>query len=206
MVPLLMLIFLFTGVAYGISAKTIRNDRDIAKMMSESVSVMGGYIVLAFMAAQFVAYFSWSNLGIILAIKGASALTAIGFTGIPLLIAFVAVSSFINLFIGSASAKWAVMAPVFIPMLMLMGYSPEVVQAAYRVGDSSTNMITPLLPYFPVIIAFAQKYDRKAGIGTLISVMLPYSIAFFVSWVAMLIVWLTVGLPLGPGAPLGYSR
>ncbi|HWV57669.1 MAG TPA: AbgT family transporter, partial [Longimicrobiales bacterium] len=118
---------------------------------------------------------------------------------------FILVSAFINLFIGSASAKWAVMAPVFVPMLMLMGYSPELTQAAYRVGDSVTNIITPLLPYFPVVIAFAQKYDRKAGIGTLISTMLPYSVAFLIAWGVMFALWYFLGIPLGPGAPMTYD-
>ncbi|HWV56641.1 MAG TPA: AbgT family transporter, partial [Longimicrobiales bacterium] len=118
---------------------------------------------------------------------------------------FILVSAFINLFIGSASAKWAVMAPVFVPMLMLMGYSPELTQAAYRVGDSVTNIITPLLPYFPVVIAFAQKYDRKAGIGTLISTMLPYSVAFLIVWGVMFALWILLGIPLGPGAPMTYD-
>lgn len=204
-VPLLMILFLIAGIAYGIAAKTIRSDRDVAGMMSESVALLGAYIVLAFMAAQFVAYFNWSNLGIILAIKGASTLQALNFTGVPLLISFVIVSSFINMFIGSASAKWAVMAPVFIPMLMLMGYSPELVQVAYRVGDSSTNIITPLLPYFPVVIAFAQKYDPRAGIGTLISSMLPYSVVFMIGWLIMLTVWVLAGWPIGPDAPMNYT-
>jgi aminobenzoyl-glutamate transport protein len=168
------------------------------------VAVLGSYIVLAFAAAQFIAYFNWSNLGLILAINGADGLRAIGFTGIPLLLSFVLVAAFINLFIGSASAKWAVMAPVFVPMLMLTGYSPEVVQAAYRVGDSTTNIITPLMQYFPVIIAFAYRYDRRTGIGTLISMMLPYSIVFLIGWMAMFAAWLFLGLPFGPGAPVEY--
>jgi aminobenzoyl-glutamate transport protein len=203
-VSLLMLLFLFTGIAYGIAARTIRSDKDVANMMAESVAILGAYIVLAFMAAQFVAYFNWSNLGLILAINGANGLNAVGFTGLPLIISFVIVAGFINLFIGSASAKWAVMAPVFIPMLMLMGYSPELVQAAYRVGDSTTNIITPLMQYFPVIIAFAQKYDPRAGIGTLISAMLPYSIVFMIGWLIMLSIWMLAGIPLGPDAPMHY--
>lgn len=203
-VMLLMLLFLAMGIAYGVIAGTIKSDRDVARMSSEGVAVLGSYIVLAFAAAQFIAYFNWSNLGLILAINGASTLKAIGFTGIPLLLSFVAVSAFINLFIGSASAKWAIMAPVFVPMLMLTGYSPEVVQAAYRVGDSTTNIITPLMQYFPVVIAFAYRYDRRTGIGTLISMMLPYSIVFFIGWTLMLAAWLLFGLPLGPGAPVEY--
>jgi aminobenzoyl-glutamate transport protein len=203
-VTLLMLMFLLMGLVYGIVAGTIKSDRDVALMSSEAVAVLGSYIVLAFFAAQFIAYFNWSNLGLILAINGASGLQAVGFTGMPLLLSFVVVSAFINLFIGSASAKWAVMAPVFVPMLMLMGYSPEATQVAYRVGDSTTNIITPLMQYFPVIIAFAQKYDRESGIGTLISAMLPYSIVFMIGWLIMLAVWIGFGIPLGPGAPMNY--
>lgn len=204
-VMLIMLLFLVMGIAYGLAAGTIRSDKDVANMSSEGVAVLGSYIVLAFAAAQFIAYFNWSNLGLILAIQGADGLKAAGFTGLPLLLGFVVVAAFINLFIGSASAKWAVMAPVFIPMLMLTGYSPEVVQAAYRVGDSTTNIITPLMPYFPVVIAFAQKYDKKTGIGTLISAMLPYSIAFLAGWVVIFAIWVGLSLPLGPGAPLHYQ-
>jgi aminobenzoyl-glutamate transport protein len=205
LVPLIMIVFLLTGLAYGISAKTISTDKDVAKMTSETMATMGAYIVLAFVAAQFVAFFSWSNLGVITAVTGADTLKALGLTGIPLIISFVLVSAFINLFIGSASAKWAIMGPVFVPMLMVMGYSPELVQAAYRVGDSTTNIITPLLPYFPIIVAFARKYDNKVGIGTLISTMLPYSVAFLVVWLLMLIGWILAGIPLGPDAPLTYT-
>jgi aminobenzoyl-glutamate transport protein len=203
-VPLLMILFLVTGIAYGVVAGTIKSDKDVALMSSDGVAVLGSYIVLAFAAAQFVAYFNWSNLGLILAIQGASGLQALRIEGLPLLLGFVVVAAFINLFIGSASAKWAVMAPVFVPMLMLMGYSPEVVQLAYRIGDSTTNIITPLMQYFPVIIAFAQKYEPKTGIGTLISSMLPYSIVFMIGWLIMMTVWVFFELPVGPGAPLRY--
>lgn len=203
-VMILMLLFLVMGIVYGRTTGSIRTDRDVARMSSESVAVLGSYIVLAFAAAQFVAYFNWSNLGLILAVQGATTLKAAGFTGIPLLLAFIVVSAFINIFIGSASAKWAVMAPVFVPMLMLMGFSPELTQAAYRVGDSSTNMVTPLLQYFPVVIAFAQKYQKDAGIGTLVAMMLPYSVAFIVCWSLFFAAWLLIGFPLGPGVPLVY--
>ncbi|MBM4182724.1 MAG: AbgT family transporter [Gemmatimonadetes bacterium] len=204
-VPILMASFLVLGVAYGVAAGTIRSDKDVAKMSAQGVSVLGSYIVLAFFAAQFIAYFNWSNVGLIIAINGAEGLQAIGLSGTPLLLGFILVTASINLFIGSASAKWAIMAPVFVPMLMLLGYSPELVQAAYRVGDSSTNIITPLMQYFPVIIAFAQKWDRRSGIGTLISAMLPYSVVFLIGWGLMFTVWVTLGLPLGPGAPLEYT-
>lgn len=203
-VAILMIVFLLMGLAYGMTTGSIKSDRDVAAMSSEGVALLGSYIVLAFAAAQFVAYFNWSNLGIILAIKGAGGLQAAGITGVPLLVSFIVVAAFINLFIGSASAKWAVMAPVFVPMLMLMGFSPELTQAAYRVGDSTTNIITPLMQYFPVIIAFAQKYDKDAGIGTLIAVMLPYSVVFLLGWGLFFALWMVAGVPLGPGAPLEY--
>jgi aminobenzoyl-glutamate transport protein len=205
MVPLLMLLFFVPGLVYGLMAGTVKDDKAVEKMTGDTMATMGAYIVLAFVAAQFVAYFSWSNLGLIMAVKGAEFLNWIGIGGLPLILGFVFVSAMLNIFIGSASAKWGIMAPVFVPMLMQMGYSPETVQVAYRVGDSVTNIITPLLPYFPIIIAFAQKYDRKSGLGTLISAMLPYSIAFGLAWTVMLVVWVSLGVPLGPDAPLFYD-
>lgn len=185
------------GLAYGIAAGTIRNDRDALKGMSKSMSTMGHYLVLVFFAAQFVAYFNWSNLGLLFAVKGAEVLRASGLGGIPLLLAFVLLAALINLVIGSASAKWAVMAPIFIPMFMLLGYPPELVQAAYRVGDSCTNIISPMMSYFALIIAFFQKYDPRAGIGTLVATMLPYSVIFLIAWSALLVVWVSAGWPLG---------
>ena len=199
-VPIIMLLFLIPGIVYGVVARTLNSDRDLASALTNSMSSMGYYIVLAFFAAQFVAYFGWSNLGLILAIQGAGFLESTGFTGIPLAIAFILVTGFINLFIGSASAKWNIMAPVFVPMLMLLGYSPEFTQLAYRIGDSTTNIITPLMPYFPVIVAFGNKYDSKLGIGTLIATMLPYAVAFLVGWTIFLILWFVFGLPIGVGA------
>ena len=160
-VAIMLFVFLLPGLAYGMVTKSIKSDKDVAKMTADSMASMGGYIVLAFVAAMFVAYFNWSNLGIIFAIFGAQSLTAIGFTGIPLMVAFVITASIVNIAIGSASAKWALMAPIFVPMLMLMGFSPELTQAAYRIGDSYTNILTPLLPYFPLVVTFAQKYDKE---------------------------------------------
>lgn len=190
------------GLAYGIGAKTIRNDNDVIKGMSKSMETLGSYIVLVFFAAQFVAFFNWTNLGLIVAVEGANLLKSSGLGPIPLLISFIIISAFINLFIGSASAKWAIMAPVFVPMFMLLGYSPELIQAAYRVGDSVTNIISPMMAYFALIIAFVSKYVPKAGIGTLIATMLPYTITFFIVWVLLFIVWFLLGLPVGPGAKL----
>jgi aminobenzoyl-glutamate transport protein len=205
LVPIMFIIFFVAGLVYGIVAKTIRKDKDVTDMTAKSMSTMGMYIVIAFVAAQFVAYFNWSNLGSVLAVKGSEGLNAIGFTGIPLLVAFILIASIVNLVMGSASAKWALLAPIFVPMLMLMGYSPEVTQAAYRIGDSYSNILTPLLPYFPLVIVFAQKYDKSTGIGTLISMMLPYSIAFMVARIPMFIVWVWLGIPVGVEGPIYYE-
>lgn len=190
------------GLAFGIGAKTIKSDNDAIKGMNKSMETLGSYIVLVFFAAQFVAFFNWTNLGMIVAVEGANFLKSSGLGPVPLLISFIIISAIINLFIGSASAKWAVMAPVFIPMFMLLGYSPELVQAAYRVGDSVTNIISPMMSYFALIIAFVTKYEPKAGIGTLIATMLPYTFAFFIIWVVLFIVWFILGLPVGPGAKM----
>lgn len=205
LVPTLMLFFLIPGIAYGYGAKTIANEKDICNMMGKAMSTMGGYLALAFAASQFIAYFGYTNLGTILAVKGADTLEAIGFTGFPLILAFIVLTGFINLFMGSASAKWAIMAPVFIPMLMRLGFSPEFTQAAYRIGDSTTNIISPLMSYFAVIVAFAQKYDKKAGMGTLISTMLPYSLFFMMGWIVLLLIWYFLGLPIGIGASMFYT-
>lgn len=205
LVPIMFIVFLVAGLVYGIIAKTIRNDKDVSDMAAKSMATMGLYIVIAFVAAQFVAYFNWSNLGSVLAVKGSDGLKTIGFTGAPLLVAFIIVSSIVNLVMGSASAKWALLAPIFVPMLMLMGYSPETTQAAYRIGDSYSNILTPLLPYFPIVIVFAQKYVKNVGIGTLIAMMLPYSIAFALVRIPMLIAWIYAGLPLGIEGPIYYN-
>lgn len=193
---------LVLGIAYGIGAGTIKKDSDIIKGMDKSMETLGSYIVLVFFAAQFVAFFNWTNLGMIVAVEGANLLKSSGLGPIPLLIAFIIISAIINLFIGSASAKWAVMAPVFVPMFMLLSYSPEVIQVAYRVGDSVTNIVSPMMSYFALIIAFVGKYDKEAGIGTLIATMLPYTVTFFIIWTLMFIVWFALGIPVGPGAPM----
>jgi aminobenzoyl-glutamate transport protein len=190
------------GIAYGLGARTIRSDSDVVKAMGKSMETLGTYLVLVFFAAQFVAYFNWTNLGLIVAVKGAELLRASGLGTIPLIISFVFISATINLFMGSASAKWAIMAPVFVPMFMLLGYTPEFTQAAYRIGDSTTNIISPMMSYFALIVAFVARYDKKAGIGTIIATMLPYSITFLVVWTLLLIVWILLGLPVGPGAGL----
>lgn len=200
----ILLMFFIPGLVYGIIVKTIRNDKDVAKHLGKSMSTMGSYIVLVFFAAQFVYFFNYSNLGIIFAIKGAHTLQSVGLTGVTLIVAFVLLSAFINMFMGSASAKWAIMAPVFIPMLMLIdpAYHPGLTQAAFRIGDSVTNLITPMMSYFALIVTFAEKYDEKYGIGTIISTMLPYTIMLTLAWLSLLIIWMLTGLPLGPDGPL----
>lgn len=197
-VAIIFLAGALSGIAYGIAAGTVKNENDVLKGMGKSMETLGGYLVLVFFAAQFVAYFNWTNLGLIFAVKGADALKASGLGGIPLMLGFVGLSAVLNLFIGSASAKWALMAPVFVPMFMLLGHSPELTQAAYRIGDSSTNIISPMMSYFALIIAFFQRYDRSAGIGTLVATMLPYTVAFMLVWSVMLIVWMLAGWPFGP--------
>ncbi len=202
---LITLLFAFPAVMYGIWTGQVKNDKDVARMAAAAMATMGAYIVLAFVAGQFVAYFNWTSLGAVSAVKGADVLKDIGLVGPTLLIGFLIVSSIMNIFVGSASAKWAFMAPIFVPMLMQMGFSPELTQVTYRVGDSITNIITPLMPYLPIIIVFAQKYDKKAGMGTIIAAMIPYSVVFGIFWTIVLLIWFFTGIPLGPGAATFYA-
>ena len=204
-VPLITIIFFVPGIVYGKITGSIKNDKEAAKMMGDSMRDMGPYIVLAFVASQFLAYFNWSNLGIVLSVKGAESLKAAGLTGIGLIVGFIVISSLINIFVGSASAKWAIMAPIFVPMFMLLEFDPALSQMAYRIGDSITNPLTPLLPYFPILLAFAKKYDKNVGMGTMISNMLPYSVVFFVMWTLLLIVFMLFNIPLGPGGGIYYT-
>ena len=193
------------GIVYGYTVGTFRKSSDVIDGMSNSFKSLVSFLVLVFFAAQFVAWFQWSNLGVLLAINGADLLQSLNIGLIPLVIIFIIFSGFINLFMGSASAKWAIMGPIFIPIFMLLGYSPELSQAVYRVGDSITNIISPMMSFFALIIVYFQKYDKKAGFGTIMANMLPYSIAFFIGWVLLLIVWILFSLPLGPEAPLYYN-
>lgn len=192
----------WVGIAYGIGARQFKNDTDVMNGMGKTLGTLGTYLVLVFFAAQFVAYFNWTNLGLIMAVKGAETLRESGLGGIPLMLSFVLLSSALNLLMGSASAKWAVMAPVFIPMFMLLGYSPELTQTAYRIGDSTSNIIAPMMSYFALIVAFFEKYDPRSGIGTVVATMLPYTVVFLICWSLMLVFWMLLGLPVGPGAAL----
>ena len=201
----IFLLFLVPGVVYGRIVGTMKGDRDVIDGMAKAMSTMGLYLVLVFFAAQFVAFFKWTNLGLITAVVGADLLTEWQLTGPLVFVPFILMCCFVNLMLGSASAQWAVTAPIFVPMLMTVGYSPQVIQAAYRIGDSSTNIITPMMSYFGLILAFAMRYDRKLGIGTLIATMIPYTIFMLLGWIALFYAWVFWWeLPVGPGTPTFY--
>lgn len=201
-IPLLLILFLATSIPYGVSIGKIKSSGDVPKYMTLAIKDMSPFIVLAFIIGQFLAYFNWSNLGLILAISGANLLQSTGFTGIPLFVGFILLSAFVNLFIGSGSAKWALLAPIFVPMFYLLGYHPALTQMLYRVGDSTTNIISPLFPYFPIILGMFNEYDEKAGVGTILSLMIPYSLIMLAVWIVFVIGWYVLGLPLGPGGGL----
>jgi aminobenzoyl-glutamate transport protein len=203
-VALIFVFFLIPGVVYGMVAGTVKTHRDVIEGMTKAMSGMGYYIVLAFFASQFIYAFAQSNLGVLLAIKGANALQAMGLHMSLTLVGIVLLSGFVNLMVGSASAKWALIGAIMVPMLMQLGISPDLTQAAYRVGDSSTNIITPLLPYFPLIVVFCQRYVKSSGIGTLIALMLPFSITLIVVWTLFLLGFWALGIPLGIGSTYTY--
>lgn len=203
-VGIIFVFFLIPGVVYGYVAGTANNHREIIKGMSKAMSGMGYYIVMAFFCAQFIYAFGQSNLGALIAIKGANWLQQMAFPMGVTLVGIVFLSGFINLLVGSASAKWALIGAVMVPMLMELGVSPDLTQAAYRVGDSSTNIITPLMPYFPLIVVFCQKYVKSTGIGTLIALMLPFSITMIILWTCFLLGFWAFDLPLGVGASYTY--
>ena len=204
-VPLLFLVFVIPGIVFGISTRRIKNDKDAANIMGDTIADLGPYIVLAFFAAQFIESFKYSGLGEMLAISGGQVLAAAQVPAPILLSSFILLTMLANLFIGSASAKYAFLAPVFVPMLMLAGFSPELVQAAYRVGDSVSNVITPLNPYMIIVLALVQKYVKGSGMGTLIAMMLPYTVVFSIVWGILLVGWLLLGIPLGPGGGLYFN-
>ena len=205
LVAAFLVLFLAAGVAYGVCAKTIKSGDDLVGMMADAMKDMGYYLVLAFAAAHFVAMFGWSNLGLISAVHGAAAIESANLHPALILGLIVLFTGLINLFVGSASAKWALLAPVMVPMLMLAGISPDASTAAYRVGDSATNIITPLMVYFPLILIFAQRWKKDFGIGSLTAIMIPYSIWILISGLALMIVWVALGIDLGPGAAVGYE-
>ena len=203
-VPLIFLLFLLPGVVFGVMTGKFKSSKDMVGAMSKAMEGMAYYIVMAFFCALFIYAFNNSNIGALMAIKGAETLKALALPAWVTIIGIIFLSAFVNLFVGSASAKWALLAPIFVPMLMQVGISPELTQAAYRVGDSSTNIITPLMPYFPLVVVFCQRYVKDTGIGTLVSLMLPYSAAFLISWTLFLVLYWLGGLPLGFQASYVY--
>ncbi|MBQ4536626.1 MAG: AbgT family transporter [Lachnospiraceae bacterium] len=200
LVGFLIVYFILVGVVYGKTVGTFKQASDVPKMMADSLNSLTSYIVLVFVIAQFIQIFSYTNLGTVIAVTAANFLKNAGFTGIPMVICIILITTLVNFFMTSGTAKWYIFAPIFVPMFMMLGYSPEFAQVVYRIGDSCTNPITPIYPYLPMIIGMASKYDKKAGMGTIISMMIPYSVAFLLSWIVMVIIWVLCNIPLGPGA------
>jgi len=203
-VPLIFILFLLPGVVYGVMSGTVKTSRDIIEGMTKAMTGMGYYLVIMFFIAQFIYAFGQSNIGVLMALKGAAALKAMAMPAALTITGIIFLTGFINLFVGSASAKWALLAPIFVPMLMTLGISPDLAQAAYRVGDSSTNIITPLMPYFPLVVVFCQRYVKSTGIGTVTAMMLPYSVTFLIVWTIFLLLYWMIGLPLGLQASYTY--
>ncbi|MDQ3471312.1 MAG: AbgT family transporter [Pseudomonadota bacterium] len=199
------ILFVSCGIAYGAAAGTIKSYRDVTQMMQDGIRTIAPYIVFVFFAAHFVAMFNWSRIGPIIAINGAEALQTLSLPAPFLLVSVQLLGSFLDLFIGSASAKWSALAPVVVPMFMLLGISPEMTTAAYRMGDSYTNIMTPLMSYFPLILAFARRWDKSVGVGTLLALMLPFALTFMAIGIMMVMGWVFLDLPLGPGAQVFYT-
>ena len=203
-VPLIFVLFLIPGVVYGVSVGSVKSSRDVIEGMSKAMGTMAYYLVIMFFIAQFIFVFAQSNLGVLLALQGAAVLQALGLPGALTIAGIVGLTWVINLFVGSASAKWALISPIFVPMLMELGISPDLTQAAYRVGDSTSNIITPLMPYFPLVVVYCQRYLKNTGIGTVTAMMLPYSVVFVVLWTLFLLGYWALGLPLGLQANYQY--
>lgn len=203
-VSLIFVLFLLPAVVFGVRAGTVKSSRDVIEGMTKSMHTMAYYLVIMFFIAQFIFAFSQSNLGVLLALQGAALLGTLGLPGALTITAVIVITGLLNVFVGSASAKWALLAPIFVPMLMQLGISPDLTQAAYRIGDSSTNIITPLMPYFPLVVVYCQRYVKHAGIGTVTAMMLPYSLCFLVAWSAFLLLFWQLGLPLGLQASYSY--
>ncbi|MEM7628169.1 MAG: AbgT family transporter [Planctomycetota bacterium] len=201
-VPIMFVLTILPAMAYGVATGVITSTKDAAKTMIESMAAMAPIIVLAFFAGQFVAAFDESGLGRMLAFSGGEWLFERDLEPGLLIVAFILLTMVFNLFVGSMSAKYALFAPIFVPMFMLIGLRPEMTQVAYRIGDSTTNIITPLNAYLVIVLMYVQKYAPKAGIGTLIAMMLPYTFAFSIAWIIMILAWNASGLPLGPGDPV----
>ncbi|MGI2285354.1 AbgT family transporter [Staphylococcus cohnii] len=200
---IILLIFLVPGLVYGIIMKEFNSSKDLGKMLSDSMASMGSFIVIVFFAAQLLAFLEWSNLGMIVAVKGAEVLQ--GQNGIVLILGVIFLGALINLLVGSASAKWGILAPIFIPMLVIVGFHPAFTQMLYRIGDSISNPITPMMPYLPLLLSYAQKYDKNMKLGSLLSSLMPYTIILSIVWPIFMIIWYLLGWPLGPGGPLNVK-
>lgn len=199
LIPILIVYFVLIGIVYGKITGTIKGGSDVPRLMAESLVPLTGYIVLVFVIAQFISMFSYTNLGMVIAVNAANGLQSVGFTGIPLIFSLILLTGLVDLVMTSGTAKWYIFAPIFVPMFMLLGYSPSFAQVIYRIGDSVSNPISPIYPYMPIVIGMAQKYDKKTGVGTIISMMLPYSLAFLVVWALQVVIFMIFNLPLGPG-------
>ena len=200
LVPFLLAYFVLVGVVYGFTVGSFKKLEDLPRVMGESLTSLTGYIVLVFVIAQFIAIFNYTNVAMVIAVNAAGFLQNIGLTGVPLILAILAVTTFVNFFMTSGTAKWYIFAPIFVPMFMMLGFTPEFAQVIYRIADSCTNPITPIYPYLPMVIGMAAKYDKKFGMGNVISMMIPYSFGFLIVWTIFVIAWMFLGLPLGPGA------
>jgi aminobenzoyl-glutamate transport protein len=203
-VSLIFLLFLIPGVVYGVASGSMKSSKDMIQGMTHSMHTMAYYLVIMFFIAQFVFAFNVSNLGVLLAVQGAAGLKALALPVSMTMVGIVLLTGFVNLFVGSASGKWGLLAPIFVPMLMTLGISPDLTQAAYRVGDSSTNIITPLMPYFPLVVVYCQRYVKNTGIGTVTAMMLPYSLWFISLWTVFLLAYFAMGFPLGFDASYTY--
>ncbi|WAA09857.1 AbgT family transporter [Fervidibacillus albus] len=198
-IPIILIFFIVISVVFGMNVGKIKSSKDVSHYMSEAIKDMSSYIVMVFAIAQFIAYFNWSNLGVWVAVNGAEFLKEIQFTGMGLILGYIVFTALLNFLITSGSAKWAVEAPIFVPMFMQLGYHPAFTQVAYRIADSSTNILTPLFPYMVIILSFMKKYDKNANVGTYMSLMLPYSLAFLLTWVILIFIFYYAGIPFGPG-------
>jgi aminobenzoyl-glutamate transport protein len=199
LIVLIMLVFLAIGAAYGIGAKTITSSVDGINAVTKTFAGLSGLVFLLFVISQFLAYFNYSNMATIVAVNMGDALEHANLGTIPLMLGFITITGVVGMLIVGAIPKWALLAPIFVPLFMRLGVAPEAVMAAYRVADSPPNIVTPLMPYFALIVVFAQRYDKNAGVGTVVAMMLPYAVVVSVVWILLFLAWELLGLPFGPG-------
>jgi aminobenzoyl-glutamate transport protein len=198
LVFLIMLAFLVTGLAYGWGAKTIRSSEDVIDAITKTLADLSGLLFLFFVISQFVAYFNFSNIGTILAVQLANSLKDANLNSVTLLLAFLLIGFLMSIPVPNILPKWAILAPVFVPLFLKLGIAPDVVMAAYRVSDSPPNVINPLLPHFALVVGFAQRWQKEAGVGTVVAMMLPYALATFIAWTLLFFAWYLLEIPFGP--------